>query len=305
MSEYFNKNDLFLEPKTTQYGSHMVMTNVHKPNKTKHINIDTKFRDEYNYLQSANYNITLPEKINEVKSITLESMEIPMTFFNISANLGNNCFKLINNTSPNSPTIITVPDGQYNLTGIQTQINTLVSMVDASLGFVLSNNYYSSFTNKLNSKTYTIEFDVTNTGVPDKYNFKMKLGWILGFRNISYNLPSTNNIVSEQFIDLTGPRYLYLAIEEFNKGNQNSFISPLSSSFINKNIIARITLDTKYQFGSILPVNTFTGLLSDTRNYTGKIDIQKLNIQLLNETGIPMVFNGLDFSFCLKLEHEA
>ena len=33
MSEF--NNDLFLEPKTTQYGSHMVMSNVHKTTKKK------------------------------------------------------------------------------------------------------------------------------------------------------------------------------------------------------------------------------------------------------------------------------
>ena len=48
MSNYFENRDLFLEPKVNQYGSHMVMTNVHKQNKTKYINIDTTFRDEYN-----------------------------------------------------------------------------------------------------------------------------------------------------------------------------------------------------------------------------------------------------------------
>jgi hypothetical protein len=40
MSEY-NNMDLFLEPKTKQYGSHMVMTNVHKQSKTKLVNVDT------------------------------------------------------------------------------------------------------------------------------------------------------------------------------------------------------------------------------------------------------------------------
>ena len=57
----FNKNQLFMEPKTKQYGSHMVMTNVQKNSKTKYINIDTQFRDEYNYMKTSNYNITLPE----------------------------------------------------------------------------------------------------------------------------------------------------------------------------------------------------------------------------------------------------
>ena len=39
MSQYFDKSDLFLDPKVKQYGSHMVMSNVHKPTKTKYVNI--------------------------------------------------------------------------------------------------------------------------------------------------------------------------------------------------------------------------------------------------------------------------
>jgi hypothetical protein len=107
-------NELFFEPKTTQYGSHMIMSNVHKSNKTKYINIDTKFREEYNYSQISNYNIILPERITEVKSMRVVSAEIPMTFFNISSSLGNNYFYIYNTTTPNNSKKINIPDGQYN-----------------------------------------------------------------------------------------------------------------------------------------------------------------------------------------------
>ena len=48
MSSYFDNKELFTGPKMNQYGSHMVMTNVAKSSKIKYVNIDTKFRDEYN-----------------------------------------------------------------------------------------------------------------------------------------------------------------------------------------------------------------------------------------------------------------
>ena len=75
---------------------------------------------------------------------------------------------------------------------------------------------------------------------------------------------------------------------------------------INKNIIARIALDlSTYSYGSMLPATYYNGLLTtDTRSYTGKIDLQKLNVQLLNESGIPMMLNGQDFSFCLEASTE-
>ena len=123
---------------------------------------------------------------------------------------------------------------------------------------------------------------------------------------MNYTIKNGTSTVSESFIDLNGPRYLYLAIDEFTKGNQHSFISPLTKSFINKNIVARITIDnTTWGFGKIIPANMKSGnLVSDHRSYTGKNDLQKLNIQILNEFGHPVDLNGMDFSFCIEVEHE-
>jgi hypothetical protein len=297
MSE-FNKSDLFLEPKTNQYGSHMIMTNVHKQTKTKFVNIDTKFRDEYNYSQIANYNITLPERINDVKSIEITNIEVPISYYNISSNLGNNYFKLMNPDGSN-PVVITIPDGQYTGSILKDTIKNILS----ADSFILECSFDGSrftFTG-INVK---IEFDIDSTGNNDKYNFKSKLGWLLGFRNTTYVI--STNIVSEAAVDLNGPRYLYLAVDEFNnKGNQNSFITPLSSSMINKKVIARLAMNT-YMFPYNLNASFthFNGLTSDIRTYIGAVDIQKLNVQLLNENGTPMQLNGLDFSFLMKIKHE-
>jgi len=290
-------SDLFLEPKTTQYGSHMVMSNVIKQSKTKYINIDTRFRDEYNYISTANYNITLPERITDVNTMNLTSIEIPMSFYNISANLGNNFLNLTRN---GTTTTITIADGTYSVSTLKTTLNA------ALWGYDLSYNYSGS-NSTLNTGTgsVTVNFAVDSVGGNDKYNIKSKLGWILGFRNSTYTI-STSITKSEAFYDFNGPRYLYLAIDEYNKGNQHSFVSPLYNSLINKNIIARITMNTAtHGFGTILPANLKNGLLvSDLRNYTGKIDLLKMNVQLLDENGNNVALNGLDFSFSLAVEHE-
>lgn len=313
MSTFDNKYDLFLEPKTKQYGTHMVMSNVHKPSRQKYINIDTKFRDEYNDTQTtnsnadllsnqsatSNYFVTIPEKINDVKTISVTNIEMPMSFYNISANLGNNYFKTL--VSGNE-TIVTIPDGNYSASTLETTLNELLANLGIGLSFNIDNNTHTSV---VSDGSIEIHFDINNAGINDKFRFKSKFGWLLGFRDTTYTV-TTVAITSECFSTLHGSKYLYLAIEEFNRGSQNSFVSPLFSSFVNKNIIARIAIDkVNYPFGSILPANCYNGLLiSDIRSYNGKIDLQKLNISILNEDGIPITLNGLDFSFCLKVEHE-
>ena len=99
---------------------------------------------------------------------------------------------------------------------------------------------------------------------------------------------------------------MYLVLDEFTRGNQNSFIAALPSSLVRKPILARISINkTNYPFGTILPANNYNGyLLTDKREYTGRVDLQKLSIQLVDEIGEPVSLNGLDFSFCLEVEHE-
>lgn len=322
MTSYNNSKAMFLEPEVKQYGSHMVMTNVSRNSKRKFINIDSKYRDEYgakylgeydqyNTNYSANFNITLPERINDVKSIITCNAEIPMSFYNISGTLGNNYFKIISGTSiaGTTNTLIKIPNGEYTTTTLATAINTAINAGVAPYANNISCSISSNRTTFVSSSgTFTVEFDVDSTGSIDQYHFKDKLGWLLGFRKQYYTVSSSPSasMRSENLVDMNSIRYLYLVLDEYTKGNQNSFISPMRESLIRKNIIAKITLNkSTFGFGSVLPANNFNGhLLTDRRNYTGKVDLQKLNVQLVDETGTPVDLNGLDFSFCLEVEHE-
>lgn len=308
MSKYFDNKSLFLEPQVNQYGSHMVMTNVTKPSKRKYINIDTKFRDDYQLYETnsvANFNVTLPERITEVKNMIVCNAEIPMSFYNVSLELGNNYFKIIN-TATNASAMVEIPAGNYDANGLVRSINSAIQAKSSpykNLSLTIANNH-SVF--DCSAGTLKIEFDINADGSLDKFNFKRKLGWLLGFRNTTYTVINGTSTISENFADLTGLRYVYLVIDEFGKGNQNSFLGPLPSSLVKKNILAKIMFNkTTFPFGTVIPANNFNGyLLTDRRSYTGKIDLQKLNVQLVDDVGNPVNLNGMDFSFCLEVEHE-
>jgi hypothetical protein len=129
---------------------------------------------------------------------------------------------------------------------------------------------------------------------------------MLGFRDITYTTTAPGTIVSEQLFDLNRMHYLYLIAEEFSSNTPNSFISPFATSLLNKNILAKITIDKQlYPYGTVLPANLLNGYLqSDRRTYSGKINLQRLKFQLVNEYGVVMNLNGSDFSFCLEIEYE-
>jgi hypothetical protein len=304
-------NDLFLEPKTNQYGSHMVMTNVNKPTKTKFINIDTKFRDEYNYNDTSTYNTTLPERykyvinlpdrITGAKTIQVKSAEIPMTFYNISSNLGNNTL-LVTNTSSGVSYTILLADKYYSA------LSTLVSDVNTALAPASTLTLTTSSSKNVFTSTSSSNFTITFSSAQDKYSLKSSLGWILGFRKVTTTVLAggTSTATYPILLTLPFPRYLYLSIEEFNKGVQNSFVTPVASAVLSKNAIARVVLDpVRFAFGSVLNATEDNGLLvSDTRSYNGKVDLQRLSIQLFNESGMPIDLNGQDFSFCIEATYE-
>ena len=272
MSSYFDDKELFVGPKTSQYGSHMIMTDVQKPKQVKYVNVDTRFRDDYKDSFEVDYTITLNERITDVKSIYVTHLELPISFYNISDALGNNVCKI-------GSTLVTVPDGNYDATSLASYLNGL-----GGISFAISNNK-STFTT-----SDKINFDVDKYGGFKKFDFKLSLGWLLGFRKQEYE--AATNPTSEGFVNLNGPRYLYLTIDEFN-------------SKVNRNTLTRIQLDnTTYPFGSVMPANVHNGYLeSEERTYSGKNDLLKIRIKLINEFDKTINLNGDDISFVLRVEY--
>jgi hypothetical protein len=291
----------FLSPELTQQGGHMILQNVKKTTKIKFLNIDTRYQGDYNLNKLATFTYNLPQRITEIKSIAVRSVEIPMSFYSFSINHGNTFMKIDNSS-------IVIPNFSYttNDNNLKTQLNSQFVSQISPTNFTLDISFNRTTITNTSNTTRNIYFDVDSSGGFNKYNFKSSLGWCLGYRLPEYSILPNKSLVAEGLIDVNPIRYLFLVVDEFRQSNPNSFISPLYNGYISKNVLARITLNpTIYPFGTILPANIFNGfLLSDQRYYSGKTDIQKLQIQLVDEWGEIVDLNQLDFSFCLEIECE-
>lgn len=294
MSYYFDNKNIMSGPSIKQQDSHMIMTGVSKTIKERIISIDTKFRKDYVYGQNADadFNIAFGEKISEVKSMEVDSIDIPLTFFNI--NSSNNTFHV--NTS-----LITLTPGFYaNVAAITTEINS--KMISA--GFSATDISFSTVSINQTSvfRTNTVTYDIS-LGSTDTY--KTSLGWLLGFRKNSYRITSSSkSAVSECSINLKNPRHLFLAINEFSSTNVNSFLAPFENANLNKNIIARVSVpDTG--FGTTITASHGNGLLvSEVRKHLEKVNIQRMHVQLLDDAGNVVNLNGSDFAFTLRITCE-
>ena len=174
----------------------------------------------------------------------------------------------------------------------------------SDISIVLENNKTKITT----TGNYTFHWNVSGNSIDadyDKTNFKTRLGWYLGYREPSYVVSGQSGaVVSESIININTTSYVFLVVDEYSQNHPNSFVSPLSDSYMNKNILARMPVDNGYVFGNMISGTQQNNLLSDIRKYGSKTTIYKLKIQLVDEWGVPLDLNKLDFSFVLEVEYE-
>lgn len=288
----------------------IVRTTIHQ-----NLNIDTRFRDNYYGSSSSNFAINIPLVLSNMLNMQLVAIELPTTFFTISKQLGNNFFTL--SITPSISAVLIIPDGNYTNDGIVNVLNTLVSNISTQPGLSLfqyilfginltNGNGSGQMFVGLDSTTpsgaitsFTLNFQADIIGNEDQNTpLPLKLGWIFGFRNGIYE--NNINYVSEGAVDLIGPRYLYLVVDDFNNNVNNSFYSAFNSSILNKNILARITLQRNSN-NQLYTQNNFN-VVTLPRQYFGPVTIQRLHIQLLDEYGRILFLNNMDYSFSLKFD---
>jgi hypothetical protein len=291
-----------------QQSSHVMQLPPYKPLRKKLVNIDTRFQysdtGHGSELGTAVYNIVLPQRITEVQSMEVKIMEVPISFYNFSESLNNTFFGVLNGSGVLQDSI-NILDGNYSN---WTDLSNAFQYVLGSSGITIDRTPQGFVTITNNSGSIKqLAFDVDKNGHKDKNQFKGKLGWVLGFRLNRYTLAAGATITAESFLNLNTIRYLYLALQENpGQGVPNSFVCPVFQYYINKDVLARVSVDYyHYPFGNIIVANPTSGLLlSDQRTYSpGKVALQNLQIQLLNEFGNPVNLNGQDFSFVLEVQH--
>lgn len=280
----------------------------------KCLNIDSRFRDNYYSTSSTNFNVNLPLNIENVLQMHLNSIELPLTIYSISRQYGNNFFTItvtLNDGSVSS-TVINIPNGNYTQNTIMEIINKQLSLAGTPFSYVafivnLTGIHTGSSQAMVgpnldvagsNTVTYIeLNFQADRNGFEDRNTpLPLKFGWTLGFRNGIYT--GNLNYVSEGIVDLSGPRYLFLVLDDYNNNVNNSFYSAFNSSILNKNILARLTLHPSNFF--TLSQDNFL-LSSISREYFGPINLQTMNIQLLDEYGRIVDLNNMDFSFSIVL----
>ena len=310
-----NNGSFIIKQPSTPYGhsnpSDFYQGTINPLNKRilrKSLNIDTRFRENYYGTKSSNFHLDLPMRMTEVVSMQLTALEFPSTFYNFSKAFGSNFFT-ITIPSTSDSLVVSIPDGNYTPDALASYLNTyLASLTTTAFQHIF---FTVDITNTSGSGkmivgikapeepfVFTLNFQQDKTGQDDRMTpLPLKMGWMMGFRNGLYENNTT--YVSEGIVDLLGPRYMYLVVDDFNNSVSDGFYAAFTSSILNKNILARISLQ-----GSVfnyLSQNNFN-LITYARQYFGPVDLQKLQIQLLDEYGRIVDLNNMDYSMCLTMQ---
>jgi len=282
----------------------------------KNLVIDTRFRENYYSTSSTNFNFQLPTNFNDILSLELTSINLPITYYSVSKQYGNNFFSVTVTPTGGTPssTIINIPDGNYDQQSIVSAINTELTTAGTPFSLITFNvDLNTGINGKLiGSGKMLVGQKVTNTVDSFELNFQsdqfenpdrniplpLKLGWMLGFRNGIY--VNALNYVSEGVVDLTGTKYLYLVLDDYNNSVSKNFYSALNSSILNNNILAQFPVVNSSPF-SIYIENSLASSSSPSREYFGPVNLNNFTIQLIDEYGRIIDLNNMDYSFTIIL----
>lgn len=293
----------------------------------KIINIDTRFRDNYDNTTPSNFTMSLPDRINNVLSVKLSMIEPPYFINTISEKLGNNYFHI---DYSGTVTKITIPDGCYHplinnssqITFIQNMLNSIQTQLPTNLniGFVHPNDDVASTDGNIHKIAiyettttlgFTLYFNKDKDGnmcgdnLNNLNNSKMKLGWLLGFRKDEYEVTNSTTlgteitasakqgVVSNTTPDINVFPYSFLVMDDFQNNFSETIISPNKDYFNSKNILSRISFISREN----IPSN----LNSPERKYFGPVSLQKMKFQLVDQYNRSVDTNNIDFSFSLKV----
>jgi hypothetical protein len=307
--------------------------------------IDSIFRQNYELTdnQSHNYIIQLPETISRAITMSISSIEIPLTYHNVSNYYNNNFFTIeqLSSAGTSLATImVELSPGLYESRissyapndvrkiicyDIEREINDKiqnVNFIDISnnLKFVIDprsgfscfkyDNSNNITNNILGNYKIRINFNVNNPNANSSNCYSnelyQKLGWQLGFRNNSIIIDS-NDIyaVSTGICHINYPRYIYIALDDFQSSSQNHF-AIASDSIVAPNIITRINILSLLEEKTAFKQGAYAGDIyynhKHIREYFGPTSINKLKVQLLDEYGRPFSLNNMDWSFIITFE---
>jgi hypothetical protein len=224
---------------------------------TRIVSLDSKYRQSANDYNgsSTNYTLDLSEQLVNVLSMKVYTIQVPQSWYSIDSNYGNTCLFVSFYSSSGilqTSVSISIESGNYTPTQFVTYLTAGFTSAGFSFtgaipvtntpvyynqinGKMTMNLYDGTYTDSETGTVYTVDgstiltfFDPTGEltcssggGCPTTMAINQTLGWNMGFRVPLIAVNSAGN-TGTAVIDLYGPKYLILVIDDLNQNHINN-----------------------------------------------------------------------------------
>lgn len=242
------------------------------------LHVDSRYRDKSRFPNSGCFSI--PLNITNVTSIRLSSIELPNVFYTFTT-ARNNCSFMINNT------IVTIPQGNYTaeamICAVQTQLDGMFGAGKYSIAFssvdgkvTISNGQFMRF---------VLKDPPLKTGIE---KCAPSLLYSLGFRKPSYS--GQTNYVSESIIDVVGPNYLIMKVNDFGSMRYREYgVSNAFAKIILNGPKCTVTFDSGANF------------VSKQHDFHQPVNLNRLNIDIVDPYDQTLDMLYMDYSLTFEV----
>jgi len=236
-------------------------------------NIDSRNRDLSKYPLETEFIIDLQDKIKNIVSINLSSIEYGNTSHVFTTAKDNNNFTI-------DDTPIIVPDGNYNSDDMITKINALIA--EESITTVELS---------LDSNTGKVTITVTDDHIFDFTNSTdyKSLGECLGFEDLLFEITLVDESkTSTNIMNVIGEHYYFLKINDMGKVHHNNKI------YFCKMIVNAPKYEVVYE--------TRNRYVTKEVEFRQPINVQRLEVTIEDTFGNTVLQNGINVSFTLEFK---
>jgi hypothetical protein len=271
---------------------------------TRFVNLDSQFRQYTNGIDSSSteYTLDLSDTLKDTLSIRIYSYQIPYSWYAIDNAYSNTCLWIIDG---DYAVPVSIPPGNYTPTNFQTALGNAfgkagfdpsanIVQLNTDSGIITLNlfnvNYIENGTTifTISTSTTVMFYDFTavlqcnnNCKSKSSHDFNNTLGWIMGYRVPYINVDASGNS-APAILDLNGPKYLILVIDDYNQNHINNSLVSISQ-FNN-----RIKMPDYYS-----PDLPYTCVTPAQRGNNLKEIMTDVTISSLGETQNSSTLNGL------------
>jgi len=246
---------------------------------SRFVNLDSQFRQYTGVSNSTStcYTCDLSDTLKDALSLRLYSYQIPYSWYTIDTDYGNTCFWIQEGEYNIS---IIVPPGNYSANTFQRQLN--LSFTTAGFSFPITPPYTTavnspvsinanngiltmyllggtfedpqriipSFTITTSTLLYFYDFTgklycASNCLNKSNHFFNNSLGWLMGYRLPYFNVDPSGNTATA-ILDLNGPKYLILVIDDYNQNHVNNSLVSITQFSSNLKVPSYYSPDIPY-----------------------------------------------------------